>query len=401
MATQAKPALDVPILDIDAYGDEAISDPVSFWNAVRETAPVVYLEPNEAYAVGRFEEAEIVSKDWQTYSNARGTGVLDVTKPGLLRQVTQMLEEDPPRHFALRKVMQQLLAPSVVRSFQEMLAERADLLVDDLLQMGQVDGACGIAQAFILDVFPRIIGVELPAEPAVAVSTMMLNLMGPVNKIAQSAIAAAEPHLAWFEAATQRSNCATDGFAGIVYQAEEDGRLPAGFAHSAAITLVAGGFDSTLAGIANTVLLLAKNPDQWAKVSADPSLVGSAFEESLRLDPPFRGYYRTTTRETELSGYKLAADTKIGIWMGATNRDPRRFDRPDEYDVTRKGGVGLGFGAGIHNCFGQVLARAEAGAILTALARRVATIEIVGDIEYELHNQVRMPSRLPLVLTPK
>lgn len=401
LATQIKSASEVPVLDIDAYGDEALRNPGPFLDAVRETAPVVYLKPNETYAIGRYAEAEIVTKDWQTYTSSHGMGLLDITKPGLLRPANEMLESDPPQHSALRKIMQRIMSPSTVRSFQGMFAERADLLVDNLLQKGEVDGASEIAQAFILDIFPKVIGIDLPPEPAIAVSTMMLNLMGPVNKVSQAAIAAAEPHLEWFNGATLRTGCVAEGLAGMTYQAEEDGLLPPGIGQNMAITFVAGGFDSTLAGIANTLLLLAKNPEQWAKVSADPSLVGAAFEEAIRLEPSFRAYYRMTTRDTELSGYKLAANTKIGIWMGAVNRDPRRFDRPDEYDVTRKGaGAAMGFGTGIHNCIGQILARVEAGAILTALAKRVSKLEIAGEITYDLHNQVRMPSRLPLTLTP-
>jgi cytochrome P450 len=304
MATQAQMESEVPVLDIDAYGPDSLLNPAPFYNALRDTAAVTYLEPNNAYAIGRFAEAEIVTKDWQTYSSARGMGLMDITEPGLIRPVTQMLEEDPPRHPALRKVMQRLMSPSTIKSFRGMFSKRAEFLVDELLQKGKIDGSVDIAQTFILDVFPRVIGVELPPKPAVAVSTMMLNLMGPVNEVAQQAIEAAEPHLEWFAGATQRNNCAAGGLAECTYKAQEDGLLPESFAESMAVTFVAGGFDSTLAGIANTVLLLAKNPEQWAKVSADPSLVGAAFEESVRMEPPFRAYYRMTTKDTELSGYK-------------------------------------------------------------------------------------------------
>jgi len=398
--TESDIASEIPELDIDAYSNEVLSDPDSFYTKIRETGPVVYLQRNEAYAVGRFALAMEVTRDYERFTSSHGMGLLDITKPGLLRPTNEMLETDPPRHTEIRKTMQSIMAPASIRQFQGMLNERAEKLVDDLLKMKTVNGTTDIAQSFILNVFAEVIGIDLPPDPAVAVSTMMLNLMGPVNGVAQKAIAGAEPHLAWFDKATSRESAAAGRLADLTYKAEEGGRLPSGIAHNMVIAFVAGGFDSTIAGIANTLQLLAKNPEQWDLVRNNISLVRPAFDEAVRLDPPFRAFYRMTTRDTELGGCRLAANTKIGVWMGAVNRDPRVFDRPDIYDVTRKGAAaGIGFGAAAHNCIGQVLARLEAEAIIGALVRNVSRLELVGEPEYQLHNQVRMPHVLPLRLS--
>lgn len=389
-----------PILDIDAYSEDVLANPRTFLDNLRETAPVVYLQPNEAYAVGRFALAMEVARDYKRFTSSHGMGLLDITKPGLLRPTNEMLESDPPRHTAIRRTMQGIMSPAAMREFQGMLDERAEQLVGKLVEKESVNGAKDIAQAFILSVFAEVIGIELPADPAVAVSTMMLNLMGPVNDVSQKAMANAEPHLEWFETATSRDSAAAGRLADLTYRAEEEGRLPPEIAHNMVVAFVAGGFDSTIAGIANTLLLLARNPDQWDHVRQDSSLVRPAFDEAVRLEPPFRAFYRMTTGDTELGGCHLAANTKIGVWMGAVNRDPRMFDRPDTYDVTRKGAAaGIGFGTGAHNCIGQVLARQEAAAIIGALARTVARLELVDEPEYHLHNQVRMPDVLPLKLS--
>ncbi|BAI98779.1 cytochrome P450 [Sphingobium sp. TA15] len=389
-----------PILEFDPYAEDVILDPAPFLESVRN-AGVAYLPANEAYAVGGMDEAVQLSKDFDSFTSSHGIGLLDITKPGLLRPTNALQECDPPQHSQLRKVVQKILSPSRVRGFQELLAERARILVDDLLEKGSVDGTRDIAQAFILDVFSSVAGIDLPAEPAIATSNMMLNLMGPVNAVSQRAMAAAEPHLPWFNEAITRRNAAPGGLVDLAYQAEEEGLLPEGIGGNMAIVFVGGGFDSTIAGIANALRLLALHPAEWARLRSDPTLVPAAINEAIRFDPPFRVYYRMTTRPVKLGAFDLAPQTKIGVWMGAVNRDPRHFDRPDEFDVSRRGAhAGLGFGTGPHNCVGQILAKAETEAIISALVRKVARLELTGTPQYEAHNQVRMPGKLPLRLHP-
>lgn len=398
--TQSNVLPDPPRLNLDSYSDEILKNPLPYFKTIRETAPVVYLTPTEAYAVGRQAQALEVAKDHERFTASHGIGILDITKPGLLRPTNEMLEADPPQHTKYRTVMQSIVSPAAVRGFQGMFTERADEMVDGLLAKGRVDGVADIAEAFILSVFPEVVGIKLPHVPALAVGTMMLNLMGPVNDITKRAIAAAEPHMAWFAEAISRQSALPGGLAELTYKAEDQGLLPAGIGLNMVIAFVAGGFDSTIGGIGNTLHLLARNPDQWGKLRANPALARPAFDEGIRLDPPFRVFYRMTTRDTELGGYKLAANTKIGVWMAAINRDPNLYERPDDFDVTRKGAAaGFSFGAGAHNCLGQVLARVEAEAIISALARKVARFELDGEPEYQLHNHMRLLSKLPLRLT--
>jgi cytochrome P450 len=390
-----------PELDIDMYADDVLRDPIPYLNAIRDAGPVVYLKPNQAYAVGRSNSATEVAKDWKRFTSSHGSGFLDITKPGLLRPTNEMLEADPPQHTNIRNVMQRIMSPATVRRFQGMFTHRAEALIDQLLERECLDGATDIAQAYVLDVFSEVIGIDLPATPAVAVGMMLMNLMGPVNANSERAMAEAEPHLGWLEKAISRPSTAPGGFADITFRAEDDGRLDPGVAKNMVLTFAAGGFDSTIAAIANTLLLLVRNPEQWRKLRADPSLVGAAIDEALRLEPPFRSFYRMTTRDTTLSGFALTGGTKMGVWMGAVNRDPTVYDRPDDYDVTRKGaGAAMAFGTGIHNCIGQILARLEGASIIAALVKKVSKIELAGEPEYRLNNQVRAPHHLPLRIAP-
>jgi len=143
---------------------------------------------------------------------------------------------------------------------------------------------------------------------------------------------------------------------------------------------------------------LARHPEQWEQVRNEPLKVKAAFEEGIRFESPFQVTYRTTLKDVELNGYRLAANTKVGVFLGAAGRDPRQWTDPDRYDINRPqiAGKHLSLGAGAHACIGQMIARAEAEALLGALAKRVKTIRLAGEAQYRLINQMRTLDCLPL-----
>ena len=118
------------------------------------------------------------------------------------------------------------------------------------------------------------------------------------------------------------------------------------------------------------------------------------------MDMPFQYTWRTTTRDTHLGDYRLTGDTKVTVLIGAANRDPRRWENPDRYDISRETvGNYLGFGVADHNCVGQMIARLEADAILTALIHGAKTMELTAEPTYRPINQMRMLGRLHLRTT--
>jgi cytochrome P450 len=136
-------------------------------------------------------------------------------------------------------------------------------------------------------------------------------------------------------------------------------------------------------------------------IKQDPRKIRPVFEEAVRLDSPFQYTWRTTTGQVTLGDYVLEDDKRVTAMIGAANRDPKRWPDPDRLDINRKTvGHYLGFGAGVHVCIGQMLARNEADAMLLALINRVSSIELDGEVEYHPINQLRMLERLPLRVTP-
>jgi cytochrome P450 len=111
-------------------------------------------------------------------------------------------------------------------------------------------------------------------------------------------------------------------------------------------------------------------------------------------------FFRTTTREVELGGVTIGEGEKVLMFLGAANRDPRRWIAADTYDITRKVSGHVGFGSGIHMCVGQLVARLEGEAILTALARKVGNITIDGPVKRGYNNTLRGLQSLPVTFTP-
>ncbi|HEY8359879.1 MAG TPA: cytochrome P450 [Ramlibacter sp.] len=401
-ATEAPRLREAAVLDIDPYAVDVLRDPYAFHEALREAGPVAFIKPHGVYAVGRHAEAKTVLSDHARFTNAGGIGIQDIRKPGDFRIPSRLLEADPPDHTKIRTVVTRLLSPLVIRQWKEGFERKAATLVDQLLEQREFDGVQDCAERFVLEAFPAAVGVRLPRTETLAIGEMRFNQSGPKNALYERAMKNAQPYLAWFEQSVSRQGVLPGSIAELLFRAEEAGDLDEGIASNVVRSFVGGGTDSTIAGIGFTLNQLARNPRQWERVRSEPAKVKAAFEEGIRHETPFQVTYRTTVGEVELGGVRLDPDTKIGVFMGAANRDPRQFPEPDRFDVDRAALAGnhVALGNGIHACIGQMLARAESEALIGALSRRVARMEPTAPASYRTLNQLRTLDKLPLRIVP-
>jgi len=191
-----------------------------------------------------------------------------------------------------------------------------------------------------------------------------------------------------------------NGLGAIMYQAADAGDVTEDEAGMLVRSFLSAGVDTTVRALGGALLCFAESPEQWQTLREKPQLSRNAAEEAIRHASPFQTVFRTTTREVELDGVRLGADEKILLSLGAANHDPAKWDDPEKFDVERKTVGHVGFGAGIHGCAGQMLARLEIEVLLSELARRVKRIERIGDCDYALNNTTRGLSRLPVRMTP-
>jgi len=147
--------------------------------------------------------------------------------------------------------------------------------------------------------------------------------------------------------------------------------------------MIAGGAETTRTVIAHGIDILTQHPDSWEAMAADPSIIPLAVEELIRWVTPLNNMFRRVVADTELAGTALRAGDRVALIYPAANRDPRVFDSPDTFDISRDPNPHLAFGHGTHFCLGANLARIELRLLFEELTRRVTNVRVVQSADVE------------------
>jgi cytochrome P450 len=391
-------ASDVPVIDVDPWSEEVLAHPEEVDALVREAGPIVRLGKHGLWATGRHEVASRILRDWELFSSASGTGLANNRLEKPWRPPSVILESDPPGHDVVREVMTEMLAPASVRRLAAEIAERADVLVERLVAKGEFDAGEELAKAFPLEVLPDAVGMAKEGrENLLPYSAFSFSAFGPMNEVTERfRDGVTQEVLEYVEWQSRREALTTDGFGARLYEAADAGRITHREAQFLVRTFISAGMDTTILGLSVAIRELAANPEQWALLRADPSLARAAFEEAVRFTAPSQFLARTTTRPAEFEGASLGAPEKIVVFIAAANRDPRRFEDPDVFDIRRRAIGHLAFGNGLHGCVGQILARLEAESLLGAMARRIERIELTGEPTMFVNNWLRGWDHIPV-----
>ena len=167
------------------------------------------------------------------------------------------------------------------------------------------------------------------------------------------------------------------------------------------ILLFAAGMETTQNLIGNGLAALFQNHDQYRLLWDNPDLVPSAVEEMLRWDSPVQLDGRTALEKTEIDGIQIEEGQSVVTLIGAANRDPEKFEDPDNFLVRRNEGPPLSFASGIHYCLGANLARAEGQEMFSGLIRRFATIQQAGELEQRGRMTLRGFKTVPVSVTER
>lgn len=393
------PTLDtVPELDVDPFEVASILNPYPLHERLRANGPVSYLPKYDSYAVPGYDGVKQVLGDWETFTSTAGVGLSDIRLPGAWRQPGPLVEADPPQQKQIRSVTHKIISPKIVKGWQEDFRAGATDLVERLSERDEVNAAKDIAETFVMEVFPKSLGLKAHPRNMVIVGDFNFNALGPKNELFEKSAAELASISEWFEAAQDRSGVALGSFGDQVYQAEDEGLLPEEVARGLVRTMLRGGMDTTISGLGTSLMHLADRPELWAELRSDRTRLKTIFDESIRVESPIQSYYRTTTRPVEIEGVLLEEDKKVQVFIGSANRDPRQWDNPDDFDPGRKMGGHVAFGHGIHLCIGQMIARMEAESLLTAMLDRFERIERIGEARYRPLNTLRTLDDLPLRL---
>jgi len=387
----------IPDYPIDIFTHDAVRNANAVDDALREFAPAVRLTDGTVM-IGRHEHVAAGLTDWKSFSStSRPWHDPNSLRPEIL------LTDDPPVHTRVRGVLGNAMSPRVLEGLRKPFAAGADALVAELrAREGEVvDGLGEVAQRFVYDVFPTALGLGPEGRHHMhGFSHMVWATMGPPNALYDEAMAEDfSGVIEWLGHSCDRAALREDGFGTLLYQAAEDGKITEAEAKLLLQTVLSAGSDTTYITMANALRAWAEFPDEYAKVRANPKLIRNAFDESLRWDSPSRMAGRITTRDVSVDDMVVPAGTRVGLMFAAANRDPRFWDAPEQYRAERDVRHSLGFGYGVHACVGRTLAQMEAQALLGAIVREVAAIEIAGEIEPWMTTVGHGPIRLPLRFT--
>jgi cytochrome P450 len=376
--------------ELDPYSDASLLDPYPLHNELRELGPIVRLNKYGVWAMARHQDVYAMLNDWEAFCSDGGIGMANFHTEKPWRPPSLILEADPPLHTRSRAVLSRVLSTAALRRLRGTFEQHAINLVERLVELRRFDAIVDCAAAFPLQVFPDALGlVKEGRENLSPYGNAAFNANGPPNALFDSAIADAARVGPWILSQCMRESLSVDGLGAEVYTSVDTGEISREEAALLVRSLLTAGIDTTIHGIGNAIYAFSYHPEQWELLRATPALARQAFEEVLRFESPVQQFFRTTTRKVEIAGSTIGAEEKLLALFGAANRDPRAWNEPDTFDITRKPARNVAFGAGIHFCLGAMLARLEAEVLLTALARRVKTISPLGTPQRLLNNSLR------------
>lgn len=374
----------------DIFSDESIINAHRFDGEMREAAPAVWVERYKTWFIGRHKDVQQVYADWKTFSSSANPFSSDASIA-----VPILVGDDPPKHTKAKTAISPVFGPATMRTASETFSKVAAEAVDEILDQGEFDGA-KLASRFILKAFPDLLGLpEEGREHLVDVGQAVLNSFGTKNERTLKALEKAGPGFAWVESECTKEKVKPGGLADSIYALVETGKVSDEEAGLLVRTVLFAGFDTTMLSLGNCLALLAGNSQNWCRIK-DPAVRKTAFEEGLRMLPPGRYSNRVAKVDTDFHGVSIKAGDQVALGLAAAGRDPRKWERPDEFDLDRKATGHVSFGFGIHSCIGQMLARLEAESLLAAMIERIETLELAGEPVTLMNNVTTGYGSVPL-----
>ncbi|GGG19574.1 cytochrome P450 [Rhodococcoides trifolii] len=386
----------VPRYRENIYSRDAILNPYPHYAELRELGPVVWLPRHRAYAVSRYADCKTVLLDDDTFVSGHGVALNPVANR-LGRGTT--LNSDGDDHALKRSVLAHRLTPRALRTMTSAVEDKAEQVVERALARTVVDGVDDVATALPMSIVPDLVGWPVDGrDDLLRWAGATFDSLGPINRQSVTAAKAAAEMLAYSKRVVRERSVLPGSMGDDVLKAADDNTIAPSQCPALMIDYLGPSLDTTIGAISGALHLFATHPDQWHAVRENPALIPNAINEVVRFESPIRAFSRRAVTDVEIDGTFVPAGTRVLVIYASANRDPREWDRPDSFDITRDAAKQLGFGSGAHGCAGQGLARLEAKSILTVLARRVERIELAGTPTRAINNIIHRFEQLPLRL---
>jgi cytochrome P450 len=372
-------------LGFDPSDPGFLEDPYPVLSRLRESARVFYDERRERWFVTRHEDVRACLRDKRLGRNFRhvmtpeeiGVPELDPRWSAFwASERWSLLWLEPPDHTRIRKLVAAAFTPRSVEALREPARELAGELLEPLADVGRMELLYDYAQPYSIAVICRMLGVPLDRHRDLLDWSHRMVKMYEFDVPEENAVAANRAAAEFQEYVrgliAERSAQPRDDMVSALVDASVDGeRLSEDEIVSTVIVLLNAGHEASVNTLGNGMLAFAQHPEQWRRVVEGDVAPAAAGEEMIRYDPPLQLFERwVLTDDFTLGDTAIPRGQKLALLFGSANRDPRVFERPDEFDVGRESAIQhIGFGGGIHVCIGAPLARVELEASVDALRR--------------------------------
>ena len=365
---------------------EVLANPYPLYHRLRAEDPVHWDPFLHAWVVTRYEDVVTVlvrfSADRTPTPEQLTMMGMEALSPIARLMVQQMLFLDPPAHTRVRSLAARAFTPRRVEVLRGHIAEIVENLLDAVQDQRRMDVIADLAYPLPAIVTAEMLGLPTSDWPQLTAwsrdfAEILGNFQHNPDRVAR-VLTTVDEMTAYFREAVRRAEHRPHGLLHALLTAEIDGdRFTEDEVIANTIITMIGGQETTTNLIGNGVLSLLRNPDQWERLKAETSLVGSAVEELLRYEAPSQHTARMAPDDVELGGRLIRKRQAVIAVMGAGNRDPERFPEPDRLDIGRQDNRHLAFGWAGHFCFGAPLARIEGQLAFAAMARRMPEMHLV------------------------
>jgi cytochrome P450 len=365
------------------------ANPWPLWAKLRET-PVCWqadaVDDAGSYVVSTYAAVQELFHDPRISSDERnnqqtGGQPIDPTAPN------RFISLDPPEHDRLRALAMRHFGPPERPAYLEQMRPEIErvvtLMIDQLVGQHEFDFTETFAYPLPVTVICRILGVPRADEPQFKVwASTITETIAQTTEPARSRRIEANNSLSKYMRELinrHRQQPGDDLLSRMATDRGPGGRMTDPELVATSNLLLIAGHETTVNLLGNGLLTLLRHPEAFERLRKDPTLIPTAIEEMLRVEPPVQFLRRTTLDEVEIAGTTIPEGVVVVPAIAAANRDPARFREPDRFDPDRRDNQHLGFGSGVHACFGAPLARIEAQIAFTQLVQRLEHPRLVVD----------------------